>query len=173
MKLCSISLLFVPILVITAACGSRSDRDTPQQASVPESNSGVNPGPLADGAYRASISVLNEPRNLQAEEQMWIDVNVKNAGNDMWPSQGQGSKYRVELGNHWLDKKGSVLALDDGRTELPHDLKPGEEVKLRLKVSAPKTSGDYTLEFDMVHEDITWFGTRGSQTTKVNVSVSE
>ena len=99
-------------------------------------------------------------------------MKVKNAGNGVWPAQGQGSKYKVDLANHWLDSKGVAEVVgDDGRAALPHDLKPGDEAELVLTVKAPKSPGDYVLELDMVHEDVTWFKNHGSQTTKVNIKV--
>jgi hypothetical protein len=163
MKRCSASVLCVLFAFLTACSPEQNEPRTP--AGV------ISTGPLPDTAYKASISIVNAPQTMHAGEQASVDVKVKNVGNGTWPSQGQGPKYKVELGNHWLDAKGAETIGDDGRAGLPHDLKAGDEAELLMTVKAPKTPGDYTLEFDMVHEDVTWFKDRGSQTTKVNVKV--
>lgn len=88
-----------------------------------------------------------------------------------WPAQTPGGIYRVTLGNHWLDKNGKAVIIDDGRAALPHDLQPSEEAELSLKVTAPKSAGAYILELDMVHEGLTWFTAHGSQIVKTNITV--
>lgn len=145
--------------------------EPPSSSPPPETTGVVSTGPLPDGAYRASLSIANPPQSIRAGEQAAIQVKVKNQGNVTWPSTGQGPKYKVDVGNHWLDKSGKLITMDDGRAGLPHDLKPGEEADILLTVKAPKTPGDYILEVDVIHEDVTWFGPRGSQTAKVNVKV--
>ena len=150
-------------IVLTACAPTENAPTTP--------TSTVNSGPLPDGAYKATITVLNPPTTLRAGEKAAINVKLKNVGSSVWPAQGQGPKYKVDLANHWLDSKGVEVIKDDGRASLPHDLKPGDEAELVLTVTAPKTPGDYVLELDMVHEDVAWFKNKGSQTTKVNIKV--
>lgn len=165
MKRLAISLCCLAAAMTFAACTPVDDR--------PAGNSGpaASTTPLPDSVYKAQITIVNAPPTLKAGEQVSLKIKVKNLGNGNWPAQGQGSKYKVDLGNHWLDKKGTEVTADDGRTGLPHDLKPGEEAELSLTVKAPKTSGEYILVLDMVHEDVTWFGPRGSQTVKTNITV--
>jgi hypothetical protein len=168
LKHSSITLICVLIGILLTACSPSENAPT-----KPNSSTGpVSTGPLPDAAYKASITPANPPPTLRAGEKAAINVKVKNAGNGVWPAQGQGSKYKVDLANHWLDSKGVAEVVgDDGRAALPHDLKPGDEAELVLTVKAPKSSGDYVLELDMVHEDVTWFKNHGSQTTKVNIRV--
>jgi hypothetical protein len=82
-------------------------------------------------------------------------------GTVAWPALSPGAKGRVTLGNHWLDKNGKTLIGDDGRAELPHDVKSGEEVELTLNIKARKTAAVH-LELDMVHETLSWFTAHGS-----------
>lgn len=42
---------------------------------------------------------------------------------------------------------------------------------MTLLITAPKEPGEYTIELDMVQEAVSWFGDRGSQTTKTRVTV--
>ena len=64
-----------------------------------------------------------------------------------------------------------VLVNDDGRTQLPRDLGPGEEAELKLHVNAPNAPGEYLLELDMLQEGVSWFGLKGSTTTRLPVRV--
>jgi hypothetical protein len=61
--------------------------------------------------------------------------------------------------------------INDTRTELTHDLKPGEEIALSITVTAPAEPGDYLLELDMVQEHVAWFKDKGSPTCRVPVHV--
>jgi hypothetical protein len=64
-----------------------------------------------------------------------------------------------------------MLAITDGRAELPHRIAPGEALELDLAVRAPTTTGSCTLEVDLVHELIAWFKDRGSSTASVPIRV--
>lgn len=78
----------------------------------------------------------------------------------------------MALGDRWLTGDGAGVVNElDSRTALPHDLGPGEEVKLKLTVTAPTAPGDYVLGIDMVHEGVAWFYQRGSRTLRWNVKV--
>ena len=155
------------LAVALAGCGGYAGDSKPAVAG----SSPVNVSPLPDSAYKAAITLENPPRTLRAGDQASLKVKVKNIGDGTWPALKPGAKYRVDLGNHWLDKNAATVSLDDGRADLPHDLKPGEEVELVLNVKAPKVPGDYILELDMVHETLTWFSPHGSQTAKINITV--
>lgn len=68
----------------------------------------------------------------------------------------------VALGDRWLTGDGTGVVNElDSRTALPHDLGPGEEVKLKLTVTAPTAPGDYVLGIDMVHEGVPGFTSAG------------
>lgn len=167
MKNSIVLIICVVFAVVLAGCGGYAGDSGPGAAGP----SPVNANLLPDSAYKAAITVENPPRTLRAGEQASLKVKVKNIGGGTWPALVPDAKYRVDLGNHWLDKNGATVSLDDGRADLPHDLKPGEEAELVLKVKAPKVPGDYILELDMVHETLTWFSPHGSQTVKTNITV--
>jgi hypothetical protein len=167
MKHSTLQILSLVFAVVLAGCGGYAGDSRPGTAS----SSPGNANPLPDSAYKAAITLENPPRTLRAGEEASLKVKVKNIGNGTWPALVPGARYRVDLGNHWLDKNGATVTLDDGRADLPHDLKPGEELELVLKVKAPKEPRDYILELDMVHEALTWFSAHGSQTSKTNITV--
>jgi 4-amino-4-deoxy-L-arabinose transferase-like glycosyltransferase len=128
--------------------------------------------PLPDGAFRARLSLTNPVSVLPAGGQADFMVSVKNDSNIIWPARERsGGTFQVSAGNHWLDQNGNMVANDDGRAALLKDLRPAEEMQLKLTVNAPKKPGSYLLEVDMLQEGVAWFGTHGSPTVRIPVKV--
>lgn len=128
--------------------------------------------PLPNEAFRASIQMLSGPNGLHPEQKASYRFLVTNTSSVVWRGRGRGGdRYQVALGNHWVAPAGKVVVHDDGRAALFRDLKPGEQTELKLIVNAPKIPGDYVLELDMVQEEVSWFGLRGSPTLQVAVRV--
>jgi hypothetical protein len=128
--------------------------------------------PLFDGGYAVEFEALNPPQVLAPGESLDLRVKVKNVSGAIWPSVGDSSgKYQIRLGNHWVDSNGHTVILDDGRTALPYDLRPGREVELLLRITAPQTPGEYTLELDMVQERVTWFADEESPAARMKIAV--
>jgi len=108
--------------------------------------------------YRASITSPIRKLVIQPRQRLTVKVIVCNKSNIIW-ALSVGNPLR--LGNHWLNLDGSIVQLDDGRTDLPRPISPDEEVALPLTVTAPASPGRYLLEIDLVEEHIAWFGQRG------------
>lgn len=123
---------------------------------------------LPDASYSAAIVAIETPDTFKPGEKRKVIFKVRNTGSGDWPSQNiNGSMNFVTAGNRWLSANGTTVVNDmDTRTTLPHDLKPNEEIELVLTVTAPQIPGEYLLEVDMVHEGVTWFYQRGSQTLR-------
>lgn len=122
---------------------------------------------LPDDAFRAAIAIVGRPpRRLSPLEQARLRVRVRNASSYAWPANSG-----INLGNHWFDTAGHVIAFDDGRTALDADLSPGAETTLELLITAPPLAGRHALEVDLVQEGITWFAGRGSRSVHKTVSV--
>lgn len=142
----------------------------------PEAKKPVAPEPsnaLPDAGYLAAFSPIEAPAVFKPGEKRKVVVKVRNAGTSVWPSKvPHGWMNTVTVGDRWLtaDASGVVNQLDS-RSALPHDLKPGDEVEIILTVTAPLAEGQYVLEIDMVHEGVTWFYQRGSQTLRWPVKV--
>jgi SAM-dependent methyltransferase len=129
--------------------------------------------PLPPEAFRAQVTLLDPPARLTAGAPAVVRARVENASDVTWPSHGSAVVGRqINLGNHWLDCDGQLIADDDGRSVLPADLAPGERVEFPLAVRAPATPGRYVLEVDLVQEAVAWFGRRGSPTARVAVDVT-
>lgn len=127
---------------------------------------------LPDAAFRARLRLIDAVSVLRAGKQADYLLVVTNDSNVVWPARERsGGPLQVSTGNHWLDQTGNMLINDDGRAALLQDLRPAEEVQLKLTVNAPKKPGSYLLEVDVLQEGVAWFGTRGSRTVRIPVKV--
>jgi SAM-dependent methyltransferase len=127
---------------------------------------------LVDSAYKAQITLLDSVLAVKDSPQTTIRVRVKNISNITWPSFTESNgKYDISLGNHWLNEVGKIIVNDDGRQPLPKTLKPGEEAEFLLTITNPAHPGNYILEIDLVHENVTWFKYKGSETVIIPVQI--
>ena len=108
-------------------------------------------------AYRATVEFAGEiPRAVVAGTEHRIDVAVTNTSDWEWRQEETGA---INAGNHWLDADGRrVLVQDDTRASLPLTMAAGRRHVVDLNITAPDSPGVYTLEIDVVHEQVTWFG---------------
>jgi SAM-dependent methyltransferase len=129
--------------------------------------------PMGEGAFRAQLRFATEPpTEVEAGAKFSVAVMVRNDGDQWWPAVVEGpGPFHVRVGNHWLDRRGRVAVMDDGRAPLPRDIPPGDEQVHNLVVTAPTKPGRYSLEIDMLQEHVTWFGDRGSPTLRASVKV--
>jgi SAM-dependent methyltransferase len=129
---------------------------------------------IPDSAFRAQISVPQATFKTRLGSAMTLVARVQNSSPNRWPAHTAEEGGGVfNLGNHWRDASGSLLALDDGRVMLPKSLESQEEIQLELTVNAPSAPGDYILELDMVLEGVCWFKDKGSTTTRLVVEVED
>jgi len=129
--------------------------------------------PLDDEAFNAVIKIPNAPARLRTGQQETIQVVIRNTSDYLWPGRGEPSgKFFLNVGNSWLYPGTNELVNNlDGRTTIPHDVYPGEEIQLSLQVTAPVVAGEYVLEVDMVQEGVGWFKDKGSTTCRIKVRV--
>ena len=120
-------------------------------------------------AYRAGIAVVDVPTSLAAGESSVATVEVENISTLAWNQSASGA---IRLGNHWRDLDGTLLIQDDGRAQLPGEIPSGARLRLGIPIRAPRESGTFVCEFDLVHEAISWFADQGSSPTRVAVSVA-
>lgn len=154
------------LVISITSCGGSGDK-----GSSTESNP-VKIASLPDSAYRAELTMDSPPSSGPAGWITTVGVTVKNIGGAAWPANGKGGLGVVRLCYHWLDRDAKPVVVDGLRTELPTSLEPGATVPLRAKVVYPKEPGDYILEFDLVHEGVTWFVGKGSKTLRFSLKVT-
>ncbi|HLE63039.1 MAG TPA: hypothetical protein VI750_07865 [Pyrinomonadaceae bacterium] len=168
----TVALLLAAFLL--AGCSGDAPKDAPRPVGAASDPISPKPDtPLPDRALKAELTLAEPLTTLKPGEKKTIKVKVKNASDVLWivHGTGEGSKYRVAVGNSWLDSKGQLVTNMDGRYGLPLNLAPGRDVEVPLAITAPAQPGDYILELDIVQEGVAWFKDKGSEVLKVNVKV--
>lgn len=128
-------------------------------------------GPLPAEYFRAEIRAIEVPHNLPSHTPATVRIDVKNVSTVTWLARERAAApYQISAGNHWLDESGKIVANDDGRATLLQDLPPGQRAEFSFTINPPR-SGRFILEFDVLQENVSWFGLKGSKTLRVPVTV--
>lgn len=126
------------------------------------------------GGLTAQISITADALKAKEGETITAQARVTNKGTSIWLPRSAGLGA-VLLGIHVYDDAGNIfrhsfhweaLTPGEGRPILPK-----ETVSVEVK-APPLPKGKYTLEFDMVSNDVSWFALNGSQQVKVLLEVS-
>jgi SAM-dependent methyltransferase len=125
---------------------------------------------MAEQAYCASVRVESDVPDLVAPgSELVVIASVTNTSGHVWSQSECGP---IRFGNHWLGASGRVMLIqDDGRATLPPHVEPGQTCRVTLHVTVPPDPGEYQLECDVVHEGISWFTDKGSETWRTTVNV--
>lgn len=128
--------------------------------------------PLPTEAFRAEIQPVDCRARLRPNQPAMIRVAVRNTSPIAWLTRERAvASFQISVGNHWLDSAGKVVLNDDGRAMLLQDLLPGQQAESSFIINAPKEPGRYYLEIDLLQENVSWFGLKGSPTLRVPVIV--
>ncbi len=126
--------------------------------------------PMPASAYAASLRVENDlPSQVMPGATISLVASVTNTGDRPWRQAESGP---LRLGNHWLSPAHVMLIQDDGRASLPGEIEPARPCHVTLEVTAPAEPGEYVLECDIVHEGISWFADKGSETWRTRMTVA-
>jgi SAM-dependent methyltransferase len=98
-------------------------------------------------------------------------LRIRNAGSVTWKARGRRFGGQVTLGLKVCDAHDEVLREDLGRTPLPRDVAPGDEIEIEMTVAGCLAPGQYRLRYDMVVEGVTWFEFHGSPCARRSVEV--
>jgi len=126
---------------------------------------------MPDDAYSASIDLAGPvPASVAAGSELALTFNVRNTSTHEWRQPQVGP---LALGNHWLDEHGELMVTqDDGRAPLLQIVPPALAWPVLVKLRAPAVAGRYVAEIDLVHEGITWFAHKGSNTLRFAIEVT-
>lgn len=127
----------------------------------------------AVGELTALLTLEAGPERCTAGSELTFRLQTENVGSAIWSASGEPvtGKGAVQLGSHLLHANEDELSWDAGRARLARDLAPGELQTIEIKLQAPEIPGNYTVEFDMVAEHITWFEDHGSGTLRHSLVV--
>ncbi|MGH9906698.1 MAG: class I SAM-dependent methyltransferase, partial [Pyrinomonadaceae bacterium] len=134
-------------------------------------------GPLPTRGFRAQITLPDPPTKLRVGQKETVNVRIKNTSDVFWWARGgetndrNDNKFYIAVGDRWLDASGKLLTEMDGRMGISKDMRPGEELEIPLPISAPGEPGEYLLEVDLVQEQVSWFGDKGSPTARTKITV--
>lgn len=117
------------------------------------------------GAPYGAVYVTS-PLTMKAGEKTTSRVRVTNTGTLTW---SESAKFH--LAYHW-HQGGTLIEFDGVRTFLPFgEIARGQSVLFEASVRAPSAPGTYTLKWDMVQDDVTWFSWKGVPTGDQVVTV--
>jgi SAM-dependent methyltransferase len=124
-----------------------------------------------DDAYLAELRV--EPRRVRAScgSPVRFSVEVANHGTAVWSS---APPRPIRLSFHvqrTIPDRAEMVAFDNPRTELRGFLAPHDSHTYVVEVTLDQP-GEFEVEFDLVHETVTWFADRGGATGKVHLTVA-
>jgi SAM-dependent methyltransferase len=132
--------------------------------------------PLPPEGYRARITELGPaavgPRPAVAGTPVPLRLAVENTGTSTWSED-----RRVRLGLQWF-AAGAVdgddrKVVDDGqRVRLDSAIAPGETVTVGCALDVPHRAGAFTVEVDLLQENVAWFKDHGSTPLRLDVVVA-
>ncbi len=92
-------------------------------------------------------------------DETYVRVTLRNDGMETWdPDLEFNLSYRWLRG--WKSRTATPLDIEGARTSLPHPVAPGESVTIEARLERPDSAGPHFLQWDMVHEGVTWFADR-------------
>ncbi|MCE2557995.1 MAG: hypothetical protein J4F98_05085 [Acidobacteria bacterium] len=119
------------------------------------------------------------PAALAAGAEVQLPVGVSNEAVVAWDRQGA---VGVNLGSRWRQgfapaegedaEPGPQVGPEGPRTLLPR-MDPGAFETIMLTVRVPDEPGEYSLEIDLVYEQVAWFAGRGVEPLRLPIRVVE
>jgi hypothetical protein len=125
------------------------------------------PTPPSPKAPYGATYAPNPIPSLNRNQTIGIPIKVTNTGSLTWTPANPNP---FKLSYHWF--RGAQEVIRDGlRTNLPAPVASTKSVTLNANLRAPSSPGTYTLRWDMLHENVTWFRAKGVPTGDQTVVV--
>ena len=121
---------------------------------------------LPTSAGKAGLSgrleQVHVPQTVRAGTSIAVEVTARNLGQAVWlpdPPGTTGTHGVVGVSvRAWIAADGTSRAPSENSTaHVTFEVNPGQETTLALRTRAPAAPGNYTLELDMLSENVTWF----------------
>ncbi|MBI1293089.1 radical SAM protein [bacterium] len=128
-----------------------------------------------DGAnsmqYGARIDVLQPITTIDGSKETVLPVRVLNQGKLPWLPKSGDPQYFTSLSYRLFNEK--LELIDEGpHVSVPKAVNPGEMIFMDLPIKKTHYAGKMILKLDMVHENTTWFGERGNNSTEIPIEVT-
>jgi len=101
---------------------------------------------------------------LSSGQRVTVPVVLTNTGELSWPAG-------LNLAYHVYDSANRLVTWDGARTALPSGLAPGQAVTVQAQLVAPLLGGTYSVRWDVVQENVSWFSQRGVTAGTQSVAV--
>ncbi len=118
--------------------------------------------------YQAQIEAP-EDLELAADGRMRVPVTMTNQGDFIWRSEGATPVY---LAARWVHPESGLEFRQRPRWDLEEPVAPGETATMNVLIQAPEEDGAYRLHWDMVQEQVTWFGAKTGRESVTQVTVT-
>ncbi len=116
--------------------------------------------------YRAAL-IVPQSWQMAANEQRTIPITLTNNGALTWRSSGS---QPINLGARWLDSAQN-MSYGEPRWPFANPVPPGQTVEMNVTLQAPAQPGNYELIWDVVQEQVTWFGAKNNSFAVSQVTV--
>ena len=110
------------------------------------------------------------PTTVLANRGYTVEVVVRNTSRLPWRNSGL-ERGRITLSYHWLAAEHGVLLREGDRSLLNHVVAPGETITITAGIWTPYEPGEYTLQWDLLAEQVNWFSDRGIEPLSTTVTV--
>jgi len=144
----SVKILLAAILLLSAVASAVSLAATPSP-------------------YAYSISLVHDLPQLMAGQSIVVPVRLENTSGRTWVFSPEKP---VHLSYHIVNTEGDWVVHDGLRTPVPQGFRSGI---LRPRVKIPEKTGHYFLEFDLVHEHVTWFAQKGASPLRIPLHIGD
>lgn len=108
--------------------------------------------PLPQGTLR--LTVCSASLQIATYGDFQVQVEIENQSENRLQSL---PPFPVSLAYHWFDEGGSIRVFDGERTPLVPPLASGMHHRYGMRVSAPGTTGRWTLRVTLVQDGVRWF----------------
>ncbi|MDN4037291.1 RHS repeat-associated core domain-containing protein [Massilia sp. YIM B02443] len=158
------SVLLTLVLCVLLCTGSAIGQTLPKSgpgAQPPSTDFVPPPPPEEEVIDDSNITYTSMPSTIEAGSTATVTVTAKNLGSTTWSS---ASPYPYRLGSA-LPADNQVWGV--GRVNVQSYVPFGSTITFTLNIKAPSTPGTYTFAWQMLREDLHWFGQILSRTVTV------
>ena len=85
---------------------------------------------------------------------MTVPCTIENCGTESFVS---AAPHPITVAYKWMRPGAEQDMIEIDHVHLPETLRPGQEVRFTLKITAPMEEGEFLLRVTLVQEQVRWF----------------